>query len=235
MSRKPFQFKQFAIYQDKTAMKVGTDGVLLGAFVSETNPKRMLDIGTGTGLIALMMAQKYHEANIEAIEIDLDAFEQAQENFQLSIWSQRLTLFHGDIKHFEPKKTYDTIVSNPPFYNATFKDLPHQRATARHTLNLNFDTLIEKVALLLSKNGCFYVIIPFYEEGNFIALAKSKGLYPSKILHVKGNPESEIKRSLIQFSFEKRNIEMLTLTIEKSRNEYTQAYIDLTKDFYLKM
>lgn len=235
MDRKPFQFKQFTIFQDKTAMKIGTDGVLLGAFISEKNPKKIVDIGTGTGLIALMMAQKYARAKIDAIEIELEAYVQAKENFSNSKWSNRFNIFHQDFKNFKPNYVYDLVVSNPPFYNSTFKKLEQKRATARHTQGLSFFDLLEKTASLLSPNGSFYVIIPFYEEADFVVLAKSFGLFPEKILHVKGNNESEIKRSVLKFTFQEKTIEVTLLTIENSRKNYTQDYIDLTKDFYLKM
>lgn len=235
MARKPFQFKQFTIFQDKTAMKVGTDGVLLGAFVSEENPKNILDIGTGTGLIALIMAQKYTHAKIDAIEIELEAYEQAKENFSNSKWYNRLNIFHQDFKMFKPNCVYDLVVSNPPFYNSTFKKLEEKRAKARHTQGLDFYSLLQKTASLLSPKGSFYVIIPFYEEANFVVLAKSFGLFPEKILRVKGNSESETKRSVLKFTFQEIVTEVTFLTIENSRNNYTQDYIDLTKDFYLKM
>lgn len=235
MARKPFQFKQFTIYQDQTAMKVGTDGVLLGAFVQKNNPKRILDVGTGTGLIALMMAQKFELAIIDAIEIENAAFEQAKENIENSKWRNRINIFLNDFKLFNSNYKYDIVVSNPPFYNSTFKELEQNRATARHTTQLSFEKLISKAAKLLKPNGSFFVVLPYYEKVAFINLAEKSQFFPSKIVHVKGNENSNIKRSLIEFTFECKTPEKNILTIENSRNNYTQDYIDLTKDFYLKM
>lgn len=235
MERTPFKFKQFDIFQDKTAMKVGTDAVLLGAYVEFINPNRILDIGTGTGLVALMMAQKFGHAKIDAVEIETEAYNQAKENFQISTWSDRLEVFQKDFKVFEPNYRYDLIVSNPPFYNATFKKLDEKRATARHTQQLDFKILLKKTSQLLAPKGSFFVIIPFYESENFVALAKTFGLFPQKILNVKGNQNSAFKRSILEFTFQEKEISFRSLVIEKSRNNYTDEYIQLTKDFYLKM
>ena len=234
-----FQFKQFSLEQDRCAMKIGTDGVLLGAWTPiENNPISILDIGAGTGVIALMLAQRSNAEQIDALEIDEEAYEQSVDNFENSPWSDRLFCFHVGLDEFveEPEDEYDLIVSNPPFYTDDYKSDNEQRDLARFADAMPFEDLIEAADLLLSENGIFAVIIPFKEEENFLALAKEYELYPLKITHVKGTPTTEIKRSLLAFSRnESVNFPIDELIIETSRHQYTPEYIALTKDFYLKM
>ncbi|QBN19017.1 tRNA1(Val) (adenine(37)-N6)-methyltransferase [Flavobacterium nackdongense] len=234
-----FQFKQFSLEQDRTAMKIGTDGVLLGAWTPlENNPFSILDIGTGTGIIALMLAQRSSAEQIDALEIDEEAYEEATDNFENSPWNDRLFCFHAGLDEFveEPEDEYDLIVSNPPFYSEDYKSSNDQRDLARFQDAMPFEDLIEAAALLLSENGIFSVIIPFKEESTFLTLAKGQELFPIKITRVKGTPTSEIKRSLLAFGRnEITNFPIDELIIETSRHIYTPEYIALTKDFYLKM
>jgi tRNA1Val (adenine37-N6)-methyltransferase len=234
-----FQFKQFSLEQDRTAMKIGTDGVLLGAWTPvEKNIFSILDIGTGTGIIALMLAQRSSASQIDALEIDENAFEQATDNFENSPWNDRLFCFHAALDEFveEPEDEYDLIVSNPPFYSEDYKSSNDQRDLARFQDAMPFEDLVEAAALLLSENGIFSVIIPFKEEENFLALAKKYKLFPLKITRVKGTPTTETKRSLLAFSRnENRTLRVDELIIETARHIYTPEYIALTKDFYLKM
>lgn len=234
-----FSFKQFSVQQDRTAMKIGTDGVLLGAWTPlKNNPFSILDIGTGTGIIALMLSQRSNAQQIDALEIDEEAYEQAVDNFENSPWSDRLFCFHAGLDEFveEPEDEYDLIVSNPPFYTEDYKSENEQRDLARFADAMPFEDLIEAAALLLSENGIFSVIIPFKEEEKFIALANEYELYPIKITRVKGTPTSEIKRSLLAFvRDENATILADELIIETARHIYTTEYIELTKDFYLKM
>ena len=234
----PFKFKQFTVHQDQCAMKIGTDGVLLGAWTSlENYPESILDIGTGTGIIALQLAQQSNAELIDAIEINNNAFEQAVQNFENSPWSDRLYCYHASIEEFvsEIDDKYDLIVSNPPFYNDSFQSEDEARNKARFTGSLSFKMLLESVSKLLSEKGIFSVIIPFKEEKTFINLAKKHNLLVSKICNVKGTPTSEIKRSLIEFSFIKKDIIIESLIIETSRHHYTSEYTNLVKGFYLKM
>ncbi|MDP3312135.1 tRNA1(Val) (adenine(37)-N6)-methyltransferase [Lutibacter sp.] len=235
---KPFQFKQFIIQQDKTAMKVGTDGVLLGAWVEiQTDVNSMLDIGAGTGLIALMMAQRSETEIIDAIELNDAAYEQTVENFENSNWADRLFCYHASLQEFveEIEDKYDLIISNPPFYTSTFKDLSEERAMARHAESLPYSDLLEGTSKLLSENGTAAFVIPYSEEDNFISIASDNKLVPYRITRVKGTINAPIKRSLLQFSFLEKSIEMNELVIEIERHIYTSEYKKLVQDFYLKM
>jgi tRNA1Val (adenine37-N6)-methyltransferase len=234
-----FQFKQFSVNQDQTAMKIGTDGVLLGAWAPiENNPKSVLDIGTGTGIIALMLAQRSEAEQIDALEIDESAYEQAVENFENSPWGDRLFCFHAGLDEFvdDPEDEYDLIVSNPPFFSEDYRSDNEQRDLARFQEAMPFEELVEAADLLLSENGIFSVIIPFNEEDRFIELCAEVELFPIKITRVKGTKNTKIIRSLL--AFKRYELAVLTadeLVIEISRHEYTPEYISLTKDFYLKM
>jgi len=234
----PFAFKEFTVQQDRCAMKIGTDGVLLGAWASvANNPFSILDVGTGTGVLSLMLAQRSHSETIEAIEIDDAAFEQAVGNFENSPWGDRLFCYHAGFNEFveEIDDEYDLIVSNPPFYAENYKTESKQRDLARFSDALPFEHLLYGTAKLLSKNVIASFIIPFTEETSFISIAEKVGLFPNRITRVKGTPNTDIKRSLLEFSFTKTAIDSSELTIETSRHQYTEEYINLTKDFYLKM
>ena len=219
-------------------MKIGTDGVLLGAWCPmDNNPFSVLDIGAGTGILSLMLAQRSHAEQIDAIEIDENAYEQCVENFESSPWGDRLFCFHAGLDEFvdEPEDEYDIIISNPPFYTEDYKTDNEQRDLARFADALPFEELVEAADLLLSENGIFAVILPYSEEEKFIALAKEVDLYPFKITRVKGTPSAEIKRSLLAFSRTEKEVSIDKLIIEIERHQYTEDYISLTKDFYLKM
>ncbi|MGQ2982859.1 tRNA1(Val) (adenine(37)-N6)-methyltransferase [Flavobacterium sp.] len=234
-----FSFKQFNIQQDKCAMKVGTDGVLLGAWAPlEHNPFSVLDIGAGTGLIALMLAQRSHAEQIDAVEIDDEAYEQCVDNFEDSPWGDRLFCYHAGLDEFmdEPEDEYDLIVSNPPFYTEDYTSGDEQRDKARFEASLPFEDLAEAASLLLSDIGIFAVIMPYKEEARFLAIAKENELYPVKITRIKGTPGSGTKRSLMAFSrAQGADIAIDELVIETARHVYTREYIALTQDFYLKM
>lgn len=235
-----FQFKKFTIEQDRCAMKIGTDGVLLGAWTSlKKNPQSILDIGAGTGLIALMLAQRSYAEQIDAIEIDEDAYEQCVENFENSPWADRLFCFHASLDEFAEEmedETYDLIVSNPPFFlpNET-EQIPENRKKARFNDSLPFEDLIKYAAQLLSETGSLAIVIPFAEEEKIIAFAKAKSLFVNRITRVRGTETAPIKRSLLQFSFIEMPIEERELVLEVSRHQYTNEFRDLVKGFYLKL
>lgn len=235
-----FQFKKFAVHQDKTAMKVGTDGVLLGAWAPVYHmPYSVLDIGTGTGLISLMLAQRCDAPQIDALEIDASGHEQATGNFEQSPWNDRLFCYHASLDDFMENledQEYDLVVSNPPFYSENVASGNDARDTARQNQSLPFSDLCEAASVLLSDIGIFAVIVPFKEEENVIRLAVSNELYPQKITRVKGTPQAEIKRSLLAFSRTfLAEVPLEEIVIETARHQYTPEYINLTKDFYLKM
>nr|WP_321232405.1 methyltransferase [uncultured Psychroserpens sp.] len=235
---KPFQFKQFSVNQDQCAMKIGTDGVLLGTWTSlESNPFSVLDIGAGTGILSLILAQRSHAEVIEALEIDDKAYEQCVDNFEQSPWNDRLFCYHASLEEFaeEIEDDYDLIICNPPFYSETYKTENEQRDLARFQDAMPFEHLLQSVVTLLSKNGLFSVIIPFSEEQHFTTLASKIGLFAKRITHVKGTPSTDIKRSLIEFSFIEVNVNTSELIIETARHQYTDDYTNLTQDFYLKM
>ncbi|WP_437397223.1 tRNA1(Val) (adenine(37)-N6)-methyltransferase [Flagellimonas lutimaris] len=235
---KPFIFKEFTIHQDQCAMKVGTDGVLLGAWASlDKQPEFILDIGTGTGLIALQLAQRSSAEVIDAIELDDNAYEQCVVNFEASPWGDRLFCYHAGFDEFvdEMDDKYDLIVSNPPFYAEDVASADPSRDKARQSSSLPFDELVQGVSQFLTKNGIFAVILPYKEEGRFTELAQKVGLFPNRITRVKGNLETNFKRSLMEFSFHKNEPIIDTLVIEKGRHQYTKEYVELTQAFYLKM
>ena len=235
---KPFKFKEFTIHQDQCAMKVGTDGVLLGAWTSlDKQPESILDIGAGTGLIALQLAQRSSADTIDAIELDDDAYEQCVANFEASPWADRLFCYHAGFDEFvdEMDDKYDLIVSNPPFYAEDVASGDKARAKARQNSSLPFDELVQGVSRFLNDNGIFTVIIPCKEEENFIGLAKGVGLFPNRITRVKGNPEADFKRSLMEFNFHDSKPYIDSLVIEEGRHQYTKEYIKLTQAFYFKM
>jgi len=220
-------------------MKIGTDGVLLGAWCPiENNPNSVLDIGAGTGILSLMLAQRSEAYQMDALEIEEEAFEQCVENFEASPWSDRLFCFHAGLDEFvdEPEDEYDIIISNPPFYTENYKTTNEQRDLARFQEVMPFEDLIEAADLLLSENGIFAVIIPYKEEERFIDLCAEVELFPVKVTRVKGSHNTPIIRSLLAFKrYELSVLEADELVIEINRHEYTDDYINLTKDFYLKM
>jgi tRNA1Val (adenine37-N6)-methyltransferase len=219
-------------------MKIGTDGVLLGAWASLKNkPNSILDIGSGTGIIALQLAQRSDAELIDALEIYDNAYEQTVENFENSDWGDRLFCYHASVQQFvnEIDDKYDLIVSNPPFYNDTFETKNVARNTARFTSSLPFNILLISVSKLLDKDGLFSTIIPYKEEQHFIELASKVHLFPSRMCRVKGTPKSKIKRSLLEFSFRQSDTEITELIIEIERHQYTKEYMKLVQDFYLKM
>lgn len=230
-----FTFKKFSVRHDRCAMKVGTDGVLLGAWTNVANSRQVLDIGTGTGLIALMLAQRSDRTQITAVDIDSDAVLQASENIIASPWRHRIEVLQKDICTYVGDILFDTIVSNPPYFSNSLKCVDLQRNTARHTDTLTASSLLSKVADLLTPEGCFSVIIPSGQTDEFIQLANVQGLYPSRLTQVITRPGLPPKRSLLEFQKKRQDYTTNELIIELERHVYSKDYIALTKDFYLKM
>jgi len=235
---KPFQFKEFSIDQDRCAMKIGTDGVLLGAWTSVQDPYSILDIGAGTGILALMLAQRSDAEQIDALEIDEDAYEQCVENFENSSWANRLFCYHAALDEFTEEmkdEKYDLIISNPPFYTEDYKSGDTARNMARFAEALPFEELIKFASELLSDEGSFAVIIPYSEEEYFLKLSEKVNLFPNRITRVRGAEKTPVKRSLLQLSFTESSFSPDELILEESRHQYTQDYQKMVAPFYLKL
>jgi len=232
-----FQFKQFRIVQERSAMKVGVDGVLLGAWTDTSSTERILDIGTGTGLIALMLAQKNASARIDAIEIDRDACNEAAFNVEQSNWSSRIKLFCQSFQKFtaETEKKYDLIVSNPPFFGNGVKAPDETRAQARHADALPLDVLISGAVNLLQENGRIALVLPVEQLQEVEDLAKLNGLFLARLCRVKPNPVKPDFRILIELCNRPTTLQEKALMIEfEKHHDYTPDYCELTKDYYLK-
>lgn len=216
-------------------MKVGTDGVLLGAWTNASNAKNILDVGTGTGLVALMIAQRNKQAFITGIEIDKNAVSQAQENINNSPWKDRISILYNDYKRFNSNEKFDLIVSNPPYFSHALKSPVNKRNTARHIDNLSYNDLIVKTASLLSPTGQFSLIIPADIKDTVKELASNCHLYPFRQTNVHTTIGVLPKRTLLSFSFNESECDVNDLTIELSRHVYTKEYMELTKDYYLNL
>ena len=228
-----FRFKQFAVEQDDVAMKVGTDGVLLGAWADCEGAKHILDIGTGTGVIALMMAQRNVEAKIHAVEIDETASKRARSNFDLSPWAERLEVECCAVQEFAPSEKFDLIISNPPYFVDSLLPPDAKRSTARHTHDLSFEELDKAVCRLLAEDGRFALILPTTEFDKYLAITQ---LCLCRRCDVHPTVGSPTKRVMAEFAKQKVDaVALENITIEQERRgDYTEEYRTLTKDFYLK-
>lgn len=230
---KGFQFKQFFIEQDKCAMKVGTDGVLLGAW-AKIKDGNVLDIGSGTGLIALMVAQRNKNAFIDAIDVEENAFIQSTINYNNSKWKGRVFAHHIALQDYASDKKYDTIISNPPFFNSTYQPKDQKRSIARQNTLLPFEQLAFHVDRLLKDDGVFSVILPVEEEA-FVEIAKKHLLHLNKKVNVFPNTKKACKRVLLEFSRKEDEVVEENLIVETDkRHVYSFEYELLTKDFYLE-
>jgi tRNA1Val (adenine37-N6)-methyltransferase len=230
-----FKFKQFTVQQDQCSMKVGTDGILLGAWADTQKSEHILDIGAGTGLIALMLAQRADNALIHAVEIDEKAYEQAQTNFLNAPWSERLTAFNEPVQDFAAftRTSYDLIVSNPPFFTGGTLSASQDRSEVRHTIKLPTGDLLSSARRLLKSEGRFCVILPLIEGLRCKERAMTYGLHCTKIVEIMPKPNRKANRVLMQFEKSARTLEECTLTIRVDDETYTDDYIEMTKDFYL--
>jgi len=230
---KGFQFKQFFIEQDKCAMKVGTDGVLLGAW-AKIQDGSVLDIGSGTGLMALMAAQRNPNVVVDTIDVEENAFIQSTINIDNSKWKDRVFAHHVALQDYVPDKKYDTIISNPPFFNNTYQPEEQKRNIARQNSLLPFEQLAFHVDRLLKPDGIFSVVLPIEAE-HFVELAKKYSLYLNKKMNVFPNPKKACKRVLLEFLRKEDKVVEENLIIETDkRHVYSAEYELLTKDFYLE-
>lgn len=234
MSNPYFQFKQFKVEHDRCAMKVGTDGVLLGAWAEVTDARRVLDIGTGTGLIALMVAQRTRDARIEGIDVDEAAVEQAEENVAASPWKDRILIRKEDIRQTQ-ETGYDVIVSNPPYFEEQVTCPDERRNTARHAGELGFDELLDAVCRLLTADGIFSVVLPTGAYDRFVALAAVRHLYIRRCTWVFTKPTAKPKRVLLAFGRTICPWQEEHLYIMENPPAYSGAYKALTGDFYLNI
>ena len=227
---KPFKFQQFTINQSKEIFRVGTDGVLLGALTQVSSAENILEVGTGTGLISLMLAQRNPKVEITAIDINENAVQIAEENFSNSPFSERLSVFQGDFKNFNSAEKFDLIVSNPPYFeeNTSSKDI-----TARQKVELGFLDLISKSSELITENGIFGVIIPFESGEEFERISKQNGFYLIRKINISGIINSKPKRLVLEFSKTEKPFTEEDFTIEKSPRQYSEQYLELTKDFHI--
>jgi len=229
-----FRFKQFTVKQDAAAMKVGTDSILLGSWVALTDEDSILDIGTGTGLLALMLAQRSNATTIDAVEIEGESYVESVLNFENSPWADRLFCYHSSIQEFakEIEEKYDIIVANPPYFNPS--QIVSSRSIARQTHLLTHMALLKSTAHLLNKGGVATFIVPFEISDFFIKLAQNLELFVQRIMHVKDTDTAVYKRSLLAFSFEKKITPLITsLALKNADQSYTVDFKKLTQDFYL--
>lgn len=234
MSETTFRFRQFTINQDKCAMKVGTDAVLLGAWVNANGSERVLDIGTGTGIIALMIAQK-STGIIHAIDIDEGSFHQCKENFRISPWHGRLLPFHISFQEFSEgsEKKYDLIVSNPPYFHHASKPPEELRSQARHHDQLTFEDLLLGAKKILSPEGTLCVILPIKEGMEFMDIAMSNGLFCQRMMKVKTKQDRPEKRVMMEFSTRFGVMDESSIVIHDSIDQFSSEYRKLTGDYYL--
>lgn len=235
MANDYFQFKKFMIRQDKCAMKVGTDGVLLGAWADVAAAHRLLDIGTGTGLIAIMAAQRNPTLQIDAVEIDPTACGQANANVQNCPWKERIRIFQGRVQDFKPTYLYDVITCNPPFFINSTKNPELNRTRARHCETLTHEDILNVAGELLAPEGKLCVILPVPEAEHFITSARSRGWFVNKFTTIHPTPNKPPKRKLLEISRKQESVEYKTIILEVERHSYHESYAQLTKDFYLKL
>ena len=229
-----FQFKQFKIEQGGCAMKVGTDGVLLGAWTEVENKRQVLDIGTGSGLIALMIAQRNADAAITGIDIEDGAYNQAKENAADSPWNKRIEIVKTSLQNFTPDSKFDLIVCNPPYFTNSLKNPVESRSIARHSDSLPLEELASNVCRLLHSGGTFAVILPVEESEKLKDIGIGHGLFAKRICKVIPKTGADVKRIMTEYTTLKTDTKEEVLQIEnETRHEYTNEFKAITKDFYL--
>lgn len=233
-----FQFKQFKVEQQKCSMKVCTDACIFGSIISSYSNgeiNHVLDIGTGTGLLALMYVQKNLNAIIDAIEIEENAFTQAKENFNCSLWKDRLNAIHADVRDFVSLKKYDFIICNPPFFQNDLKSDKKNINLARHDEGLNLKELISLIPAHLNEKGVFGILLPYHRIEYFETLAEEQGLFVQQKILIRQTPFHNFFRGILILSFTKKSTGIRELTIKDSQGNYTKEFVELMKDYYLNL
>ena len=230
---KPFEFKEFKIHQNNAAMKIGTDGILLGAWADLSDKKKGIDIGSGTGIISIMLCQRNEILEIDSIEVSEKAVLDAKKNIKNCKWNERINLIHKDLRLFSTENKYDLIISNPPYFQKSLKPKDLDRLKARHEVSLNYKDVLNFGEKHLLKNGTINLILPIDQKQELIEYAEKFGLYVSKECIVFPKPNKNPRRLLIELSKIKKTFESQSLTIENDgRHNYTNNYKKLTREFY---
>lgn len=233
MANSWFQFQEFRIEQDRCAMKISTDAVLLGALANAGNPNKILDIGTGTGVIALMLAQRFPDSRIQAVEIDPAAASQAQENFGKSSFAERMEVWEGKFQEFSPLEKFDLIVSNPPYFPDHLKSSDAQRNLALHNDGLPFGDLMKKVSAVLAPDAKFWVILPPRQMLDLEKIARLNGLFPSQKFTIQDNPVKPVIREVVSFEFGEKKIFQNEILIRDDSGGFHDSYRKLISGFLL--
>ncbi|WP_425637164.1 tRNA1(Val) (adenine(37)-N6)-methyltransferase [Algoriphagus yeomjeoni] len=233
MANSWFQFQQFRVNQDRCAMKISTDAVMLGTLAEVESPRQILDVGTGTGVIALMLAQRFPEAKVQAVEIDAEAASQALENFRINSFSDRMQLWEGRFQEFESQQKYDLIVSNPPYFPDHLKSSDAQRNRALHTDELSFQDLLGKVNVLLKEDGRFWLILPPRQMQDFQEEAGEKGLFAEIKYTLQDKPGKRIQREICAFSRTQEEVESSAIFFKNEDGTPHESYARLVSGFLL--
>lgn len=233
MANSWFQFQEFRIEQDRCAMKISTDAVLLGALANAENPYKILDIGTGTGVIALMLAQRFPDSQIQAVEIDPAAASQAQENFRKSLFAERMEVWEGKFQEFSPIEKFDLIISNPPYFPDHLKSSDAQRNLALHNDGLPFGDLVKNVSAILAPEAKFWVILPPRQMLDLEKIARLNGLFPSQKFTIQDNPVKPVIREVVSFEFEEKKISLNEILIKDDSGGFHDSYRKLISGFLL--
>ncbi|MFZ9027777.1 MAG: tRNA1(Val) (adenine(37)-N6)-methyltransferase [Crocinitomicaceae bacterium] len=227
-----FEFKHFTIKQEASAMKVGTDAMLLGSMAGHPNPSKILDVGAGTGVIALMMAQRFDMAKVDAVEIDPSAFEELKGNVGASIFKDRVNVFFSDFLKFKTTSKFDLIVSNPPYFMNSLKNSDRSKSLARHADGLSAIQFLSKSTELLNNDGRIQIVIPFDLVSSWEAAGLECGLYINQITEIKGKPSTAVNRAIL--TFEQKSLQRIKdlFTVRNDDNSYSDEYIKLTSEFH---
>lgn len=233
MANSWFQFQEFRVEQDRCAMKISTDAVLLGALANGRHPQKILDIGTGTGVIALMLAQRFAGADIQAIELDPAAADQARDNFCKSPFANRLDLWEGKFQDFQFSQKFDLMVSNPPYFPDHLKSPDPQRNLALHTDGLTFVELVQQVVRGLDSEGMFWVILPPRQMRDLEKITAEYSLFPLRKFTVQDNPDKPIIREILGFGWEKKDCLTSQIFIKEQAGQFHESYKALISGFLL--